>query len=120
MIELVIALERAAIALKLLGMTRTHWDWTHASCWWVCRGKLLHPWHWDSMRIAQHAWLVARVSSTCSDMVHRGPDCLSIFVICLLVVAVNEVNSGCKRLVRTVGVGACGICLGRLDRHPGC
>jgi hypothetical protein len=24
------------------------------------------------------------------------------------------------RLGRTVGVGACGICIGRLDRHGGC
>ena len=56
MLELVMGLERAAIALKLLGTTRAHWDWTHALLVGV-QGKAI-----ALMALGQHAHCTARMA----------------------------------------------------------
>jgi hypothetical protein len=53
MIELVMGLERVAIALKLLGTTRTHWDWTLVGL----QGKAI-----ALMALGQHAHCTARMA----------------------------------------------------------
>jgi hypothetical protein len=89
-------LERVAIALKLLGTARTHADWTHASCWWVCMGKAL-----ALMSLGQHAHCTARMAcGMCEQHMFRwsiGDQTVdqSLYFF-LIVVAVNEVTNGCQ------------------------
>ena len=56
LLELVMALERAAIALKLRGTTRTQRDWTHAG-WSGLQGKAI-----ALIALGQHVHVTARMA----------------------------------------------------------